>query len=168
MIAPPTFGTICLVWNCGQVGERGLVAFQAITHALRPAGKSRGWARNAVELPRELRGGCSTVELSRMLAHGHHEPAIGFEPTTRDNPQTSAHQKRSGQEDDCGIARRAAVTPPRNAPRGGIEPPLPSPREPTIYGPLEITMDKWCRRYGASQAGIAPATPNSRSAALSR
>src|ERR1017187_4714255 len=35
---PPTLGTICLVWNCGQVGERGLVAFQAITHALRPAG----------------------------------------------------------------------------------------------------------------------------------
>ena len=60
-----------------------------------------------------------------------------------DNPMSSAHQKRlrtaikqSGQEGDCGIARSATVTPPRNAPLGGIEPPLPGSREPTIYGPL--------------------------------
>jgi hypothetical protein len=60
-----------------------------------------------------------------------------------DNPMSSAHQKcrrtaikRSGQEGDCGIAWSATVTPPRIAPRGGIEPPLPGPREPTIYGPL--------------------------------
>src|SRR5579863_6752357 len=62
-----------------------------------------------------------------------------------DNPISSAHQKcrrtvikRSGQEGDCGIAWSATVTPPRNAPRGGIEPPLPGPREPTIYGPLKV------------------------------
>ena len=72
-------------------------------------------------------------------------PRIGVEPMT-DNPMSSAHQKcrrtvikRSGQEGDCGIARSATVTPPRNAPRGGIEPPLPDPREPTIYGPLKST-----------------------------
>jgi hypothetical protein len=29
-------------------------------------------------------------------------------------------------------------------------------------------MGKWCRRYGASQAGLEPATPNFRPAALSR
>src|SRR3954463_16654849 len=46
---------------------------------------------------------------------------------------------RSGQEGDCGIAWSATVTPPRNAPRSGIEPPLPGPREPTIYGPLKST-----------------------------
>ena len=86
------------------------------------------------ELPRKHCGGCSAIELGRHL-----EPAIGVEPTTRDNPQTSAHQNRSGQEGDCGIARSASITPPRNASRGGIEPPLPGPRELTIYGPLKLS-----------------------------
>jgi hypothetical protein len=27
LIAPPTFGTVCLTWNCGQVGKRGDVSF---------------------------------------------------------------------------------------------------------------------------------------------
>jgi len=30
------------------------------------------------------------------------------------------------------------------------------------------SMGKWCRRYGASQAGLEPAAPDSRPAALSR
>ena len=56
-----------------------------------------------------------------------------------DNPMSSAHQIESGQESDRGIAQRAAFTPLRNAPLGGIEPPLPGYREPTIYGPLKGT-----------------------------
>ena len=75
-------------------------------------------------------------------------PRIGVEPMT-DNPMSSAHQKcrgtvikRSGQEGDCGIAWSDTVTPPRNAPRGGIEPSLPGPREPTIYGRLKVPTDK--------------------------
>ena len=50
--------------------------------------------------PQRMRG-CSTIELGR-----HMEPAIGVEPITRDNPQLRPI-KSSGQEIDCGIARRA-------------------------------------------------------------
>ena len=84
LIVPPTLGTIYLVWNCGQVGERGLVAFQAVTHALRPAGNIDDGQGTLWNYPAHANmcGGCSTIELGRRLA-----PAIGVEPITCDNPQ---------------------------------------------------------------------------------
>ena len=70
---------------------------------------------------------------SRSDSNRQHAITHNFGPSKCWHPAS----KRGGQESDCGIARCACVTPPRNAPRGGFLPPRPGPREPTIYGPLK-------------------------------
>jgi len=97
LIVPPTLGTICLVWNCGQVGERGLVSFQAITHALRPAGNSKSTMCG--------RQRCQGQVAARKLCcpfkgFGSEEPFID---PAGDNPQPAARvsQARGAVESGC-------------------------------------------------------------------
>jgi len=82
--------------------------------------ESRGTRRDEKRMGKVRTGNALPTELLPHLVE-----QIGFEPMT-DNPMSSAHQKRA--RSDCGIARCACVTPPRNAPRCGIEPPLPGSR----------------------------------------
>ena len=117
-----------------------------IWFAIRPPG-----LRVAVESSRHMpRGNCRGARVTRDCSTTELGPdmvgATGVEPIT-DNPMSSAHQKcwrtatkRSGQESDCGIARCAEVTPPRNAPRGGIKPPLPGPDNPQSTARLKINL----------------------------
>jgi len=74
------------------------------------------WARDAMELPRIRRGGCSTIELGR-----HIEPATGVEPITCDNPQLRpierpTDKRRTG--DTCSTPE----LPRHLEPKAGLEP----------------------------------------------
>ena len=63
LIVPPTFDTVCLLLDCGQVGAHGIHSFEAITHALRPAksgGQGMLWN---YPVDANIHRGCSTIEL---------------------------------------------------------------------------------------------------------
>ena len=99
--------------------------------------------------------GCSTTELLPRLVE-----QIGFEPMT-DNPMSSAHQSVCARPSEAAdkkatveFARCAGVTPPPHARRGGIEPPLPGPREPTIYGPLKSKAQSSTRHHNALKTAL--------------
>ena len=95
------------------------------------------------------------------------EPKAGLEPaTTRlwsDNPILRPVEKARRTRDELGTQPYWRLGRDLN--------PLAVSRladNPSSTARLKNSMDKCCRRYGASQAGLEPATPDSRPAALSR
>src|SRR5436190_21726766 len=89
----------------------------AVDHHSYCCDKAR-WARDAVELPREQCGGCSTIELRR-----HMEPATGVEPITRDNPQLRPIEisERARSDLDSTVALPIELFASKR--EGGFEPP---------------------------------------------